>query len=251
MLDVSYVQPPNDYPTGDGKPMAETDDHREQMVELISTLKHHFRNNSHAYVSGNLLWFYQQGDRRRHVSPDVLVRIGAPRGNRLNYLQWLEGGAPQVVIELTSKSTRREDTGRKFELYQNLGVEEYYLFDPLNEYLKPRFRCFHRYGSQLLPRLGEVIYSPALGLEFLTVNEKLRLRDPHSRRLLETAELELALAECQRADEETERAEQERARAQEERAKAEEERQRADAATQRALQAEEEVRRLRALLEKR
>src|ERR1700676_31204 len=60
----------NDYPTSDGKPLAETDWHRDLMVLLIEMLRA-FYQGQRVYVSGNLLVFYERGNRRRHVSPDV------------------------------------------------------------------------------------------------------------------------------------------------------------------------------------
>ncbi len=47
----------NDYPTSDGKPVAETDWHRDLMVRLIETLKHYYAAQDRVYVSGNLLLF--------------------------------------------------------------------------------------------------------------------------------------------------------------------------------------------------
>ena len=44
-----------DYPTSDGKPMAETDIHRDQMVEAIEVLKGRYADDPDIYVSGNLL----------------------------------------------------------------------------------------------------------------------------------------------------------------------------------------------------
>src|SRR5438874_1585552 len=126
----------NGYPTSDGKPMAETDWHRDLMVMLIETLKAFYRDSPRTYVSGNLLIFYEQGNKRRHVSPDVFVVKGVPKHDRPNYLVWEEGKGPDLVIELTSSSTRREDVKKKFDLYQNtLKVKEYFLFDPLGDYL--------------------------------------------------------------------------------------------------------------------
>src|SRR4051812_34402726 len=106
------VRAGNDYPTGDGKPMAETDQHRELMQDLIRTLMFFFLNVEDVYVSGNLLLFYERGNRRRHVSPDVFVVRGVAKQRRENYLLW-EEKRPSVVIELTSKSTKREDEGTK------------------------------------------------------------------------------------------------------------------------------------------
>ena len=63
----------NGYPTSDGKPMAETDWHRDLMLALIQTLKAYHEAQRRVYVSGNLLLFYERGNRRRHLSPDVFV----------------------------------------------------------------------------------------------------------------------------------------------------------------------------------
>lgn len=142
----------NEYPTSDGRPMAETDWHRDLMLQLIETLKAHYASEPNIYVSGNLLVFYQPGDKRRHVSPDVFVVRGVPNGSRPNYLIWEEGKAPEVVIELTSKTTRREDLHKKFELYRDvLKVKEYFLFDPLEDYLEPSMQGYRLVGKEYRP----------------------------------------------------------------------------------------------------
>ena len=58
------TQPKNDYPTSDGKPMAETDLHRDLMIALIETLKWWFADDPDVYVSGNLLDPLQKGNKR-------------------------------------------------------------------------------------------------------------------------------------------------------------------------------------------
>ena len=120
------------YPTSDGKPMAETELHRELMVDLIELLKDRYAEIPDVYVSGDLLLFYEEGNRRRHVAPGRLRRLRRRRsGRRLNYLLWAEGKGPDVVIEVTSKTTRREDQTKKRTLYQDvLRVPEYFQIDP-------------------------------------------------------------------------------------------------------------------------
>jgi Uma2 family endonuclease len=140
------------YPTSDGKPMAETDWHRDLMVALIQVLQEFYADEAMVYVSGNLLVFYVPGDGRKHVSPDVFVVKGVAKHSRPNYLIWEEGKGPDLVIELTSSSTRAEDVKRKFVLYQDtLKVQEYFLFDPLGDYLKPALKGF---------RLQRGVYGP-------------------------------------------------------------------------------------------
>ena len=141
--------------------MAETDVHLLLMLTLIPTLREFFKPQRLVYVGGNLLVFYERGNKRKHVSPDLLVVRGVPshlHHLRDNYLIWEEGKAPQVVIELTSKTTRREDTATKFALYRDVLKErEYFLFDPRAEYLRPPLQGYRRTthggrASALAPR---------------------------------------------------------------------------------------------------
>jgi len=193
-----------EYPTSDGEPLGETDPHRQQITDLIETLEGHFSSRSDVYVTGNLLLCYEKGQPRKHVSPDVLVTLGIPKRARRNYLLWEEGKAPDFIAEITSKSTRYEDTGTKKGLYSALGVREYVLFDPYQEYLKPRFKVYRLEGGEFLPVLlaPESYRSEVLGLELRVENDVLRLADPASGQLLPTpAETRALLArERQRAD---------------------------------------------------
>src|SRR5207248_3275250 len=78
-----------DYPTSDGRPMGETDLHRQDMVDVIEALKDHFAADPMVYVSGNLLLFYEEGNRWKHVAPDVFVVRGVRKlPPRDHYLLW-------------------------------------------------------------------------------------------------------------------------------------------------------------------
>lgn len=177
------------YPTSDGRPMAETDYHRELMVQLIAVLKARYAADPNTYVTGNLLLFYRPNDRRRHISPDCMVVFGVPKMDRLNYLTWEEGKGPDVVIELTSKTTRREDVETKFELYRDvLKVKEYFLFDPFEDYLTPSMQGFRlRAGAYqtIRPKAGR-LPSTQLGLHLERDGQSLRLWNPTTETWLPT-----------------------------------------------------------------
>ncbi len=131
-----------EYPYSDGKPMAESDVHRDEMLDLINGLQECFRDRPDVYVAGNLFLYYRKGDPRSVVAPDVFLVQGVHNGRRKTYKLWEEGRVPSLVIELTSDSTRDEDLDRKMRLYQDLKVEEYFLHDPMGDYLEPSFRGF-------------------------------------------------------------------------------------------------------------
>jgi Uma2 family endonuclease len=178
------------YPTRDGRPMGETDLHRNQMADLIATLEDHFSGDSNTYVSGNLLVFYERGDRRKHVSPDVFVVRGVPKKPlRDHYLIWRGGKAPEFVIELTSKSTRGEDQRKKPILYRDVfRVAEYFLFDPTEDYLEPPLQGFRLVEGQYIPiePVSSRLPSTVLGLHLERSEGDLRLFDPTTRMWLPT-----------------------------------------------------------------
>ena len=76
------------YPTSDGKPIAETDIHRDQMVDDIYGLKQFYRDNPNVYVSGNNFIYYEEGNPKRCFSPDVYVVFGVPSHIRGCYKTW-------------------------------------------------------------------------------------------------------------------------------------------------------------------
>ncbi len=118
------------YPESDGKPMAESDLHRDEMLDLIARLQARYADAPDVYVSGNLLLYYKEGDPRAAVAPDVFVVQGVPKGLRRIYKLWQEGVPPAVVIEVTSRKTRQEDLLTKRALYAHLGVTEYFCTIP-------------------------------------------------------------------------------------------------------------------------
>ena len=180
--------PEVEYPTSDGRPMGETDLHRNVMAETIETLKMHYAGQQ-VYVSGNLLLFYRPGNKRRHVSPDVLVVRGLEPHDRDNYLLWKEDRAPNVVIEVTSQSTRDEDLEDKFEIYRDeIGVAEYFLFDPRSEYLTPPLQGYRLDRGRYVPikPVAGRLASEELALQLQFDGGRLRLFDPAQQRWLPT-----------------------------------------------------------------
>ncbi len=191
--------------------MAETDFHRILMTALIGTLDFRFADDPMVYVSGNLLMYYVRGNKRKHVSPDVFVVKGVEKKLRLNYLTWEEGKTPNAVIEITSKSTRKEDTDTKFVLYRDvLKVKEYFQFDPFGDYLKPdRLRGYRLRKGEYVPiaLVDGRMLSLVLGLHLERDSNTLRLYDPETKTWLLTADerAEQAERENSRLAEENER----------------------------------------------
>ncbi|MFO0967424.1 MAG: Uma2 family endonuclease [Gemmataceae bacterium] len=197
-----------DYPTSDGKPMAETDLHRDEMFDSIRTLEDRYADRDDVYVSGNLLIYYERGNKRKHVAPDTFVVFGVPKRKRLYYLAWEEGKFPDVLIEITSKTTKREDLQTKKEIYRTIfKAKEYFLFDPTGDYLKDRLRGFRRVRGQWKPIavVNGTLFCKTLGLELHVDGIRLRFFDPEAGKYL--------LNPLERAEKAEEAVRSERARA--------------------------------------
>ena len=208
-LPISMPQPVK-YPERDGKPMGETDVHRREIAQVIEMLELFFQDVADVYVTGNLLLYYEEGNPAVFTVPDVFVVKGVPKGLRRTYKLWEEGQTPVTIFEMTSRSTRLEDKGTKRALFAMLGVHEYFMFDPLDEYLKPSLQGFTLEGDEYIPMQPDAdgaLVSQELGLSILRDGTYLRLVDlATGHPLLRAAELD----EARRAEREARRAAEQR-----------------------------------------
>jgi Uma2 family endonuclease len=242
------------YPESDGKPMAETDLHRNLLLDLVEAADRRFEADPETYVSGNLLIYYVEGHPEKCVAPDVFVVRGVEKRMRPIYKMWAEGKGPDVVVELTSPSTHREDLEEKRGIYERIGVREYFIFDPEGRRFKPPFRGFRLEDGGLRPILperqesGKTVYrSEVLDLELHGGGPSLRWVDPATGEPLPIPRelFHLAMESKKRADREQVRAEHERDKAEHERTKAEQEKARADRAEAELARLREELSRRR------
>ena len=191
---MSRVIPPPaaiEYPSGDGKPMAENDAQLLAMLYAIGALRVHYRDRADVYVSGDLLMYYEEGDPKASVAPDVFVVFGVEDRVRERYLVWKEGKGPDFVLEVASKSTWREDLGPKREVYARLGVKEYWQYDPTGKYFTPVLQGLRLAGGAYVRQLAVTspggaltLTSETLGLELRAQDGEMRFRDPATGQVL-------------------------------------------------------------------
>ena len=180
-----------DYPSSDGKPLAENDAQLHAILYAVSALRVYFAARADVYVSGDLLIYYEEGNPRVAVAPDAFVVFGVEDRVRMNYKVWEEGKGPAFVLEVASWSTWREDVGRKLGVYAELGVTEYFLYDPRGEYLAPRLQGHRLVGGGYEGQVSVesidrtlTLRSETLGLELRAKGGELRFHDPATGRNL-------------------------------------------------------------------
>ncbi len=161
------------FPTSDGKPVAETYANYIQMTRLQLALRQLLTRQGRlqSVIGGNQFLYYNRHNRRDNLSPDVYVGFDLRPSGRNVWFTWVEGKAPDIVFEITSPSTQRKDLSReprgKVTLYGQLGVREYYVYDP-QLVMWPALRAFalrqgHLEERPLLPSGGA--WSALLGAE--------------------------------------------------------------------------------------
>lgn len=200
-----------DYPSSDGEPLGEFEIHFRVVFSLVEMLDFWFSKDPMVHVASNLMLYYEEGNPYRFVSPDIQVTLGIPKlPPRRTFLAWKEGKGPDFIIEVSSKSTWGNDLRGKKEVYQDiLKVQEYFLFDPLQENLITPFVGYTLIGDeyQLIKPVNGRLPSKVTGLHLERAGEYLRLFDPVGNKYLSTyeevveskAEIEAKLQDSERA----------------------------------------------------
>jgi hypothetical protein len=213
-------------------------------------LKYRYRDQR-VYVAADLILYYEKGNPRKSVVPDVFVVKDCDTGMRETYLLWEEGQPPDVAIEITSKSSKYTDEVEKPRIYSRLGVAEYFVFDPYAEYLRPPLAGFRKSADayeRIEANARGQLECRELGIAFELDGGDLVLRDAATGEVLltrsEAAEAALSAAVAKRKAAEAKRkaAEAKRKAAEKERRAEQEARK---AAEERAATLERELRRLR------
>jgi Uma2 family endonuclease len=214
-----------DSPLEDFEPMPEGDKQRRNLSYATEALKLWFEEIPDVYVSGKLFIRYEEEGAEKRVSPDIFVVFGVSKEDRVSYTVWEEDGkVPAFVLELISKSTATKDRKENPLIYRDLGVKEYFQFDPSSKFLKPKSLQGVRLENgkyvpipvSALPDGTLSVRSEVLGLDLhLYPNMNFRFFDPIARQSLRShseAEHDRHEAELARSQAELERSFEQQAR---------------------------------------
>ncbi len=180
------------------------------------------------------------------IVPDSLLSLDVEipddmwtKKNR-SYFTWVYGKNPEVVIEVVSNDEGGE-LSEKVEIYKEIGIRYYVVWDPENHLGKKRLTAFRLQGGNYRPMRDLWFEECGLGLKIwhgsVEGNDEDWLRWCEKNGEVILTGSEGIIQESQRAEQEKHRAEQEKCSAQNARKSADQEKQRADrlAAQLRAL----------------
>ena len=173
------------YPSSDGKPMSENDFQGNAIRYFDAAVRlNWYADRPNVYVSSDLLIYEKEGDRAAMAAPDLFVVIGARDLPRYSYRLWEEPKPPDFALEVASPSSWRRDLKEKKNIYESMGVREYFACDPRAEFYQPPLRGFRLRDGVYVPVSPErrdgvwELPSEVLGLTFRQWGEEVRLMDP-------------------------------------------------------------------------
>ena len=180
MQEKIHAAPTLVYPESDGEPMAETGRHVKGLLDMIGAIDWLFREVPDAHVCGNMFVYYEEGNPRKVISPDVFMVRGVGKKELRTYKTWEQQPHLDLVIEFASPSTFARDFAEKKQIYEQiLQVKEYYIYDPYHE-IQPSFVGFRLVDGtyEEIEFVEGRLSSEVLGLELGERDGVLRLYDP-------------------------------------------------------------------------
>ena len=168
------------YPDSDGHFLPDNPLQAHAVMNVRFALQHHFDKVENIVLEGDMFMYYEEGNPAASIAPDVYVVLDHDLGDRPVYKIWEEGKPPDFALEVISPSSQLRNSKEKRALYQQLGIGEYFLFQP-----DPRKRGRRLVGYRLWGDTYEVVptdpdgavCSATLGVSFRVAGKNLRLRN--------------------------------------------------------------------------
>ena len=119
----------------DGEPL-ESDWHVNEIFLLLDTIRYHLRDRSDYYCAGNMFVYFnaEQSRNRDYRGPDFFLVSGgvSHTPQRPYWAVWKENNRyPDLIVELTSPSTRKMDLTTKKDIYEKtFRTSDYFCYDP-------------------------------------------------------------------------------------------------------------------------
>jgi len=169
------------------EPLA-TDRHSDGQDYCFMALRYLLNPDGH-YVSKDRWLRMDPAKQTDKLLPDLLIALHVleQQWNVNEYLPWEVGKAPEVLGEFLSPTSEGADKVGKPKRYAELGVREYFLFDPDGTYGVPRIQgwTLRRDGGRdaLLRRADGGVASRVLPVRFLLVDNHVGVIDARTGRL--------------------------------------------------------------------
>ena len=172
------------------------------VFRISGMLFERYEDRPDVFVSGGGFIMYNRENGNQRVAPDCYIAFDVDEKaileNLPNFWIWETGKAPDFVMEVASPSTASNDLGHKRDLYERLGIAEYWRFDATGGELYGQPLAGERLvEDEYLPYAlhigddGSVrAYSELLDVEFYWDGQEFDVLDPVTGRTIEKREVE-------------------------------------------------------------
>ena len=154
--------------------------HQIVSANLSLAILNHFKlHPCKAFIAPYDVYLVEDGEDYKHarniVQPDICVICDRNKIKRLGCV-----GAPDLIIEILSPSTARKDLDYKFSLYEEFGVEEYWIVHPVEGSVIMNVLENGRYKTLRARAKGELLNSvlfPELTVDLEAVFDDIEFED--------------------------------------------------------------------------
>ena len=155
--------------------------HAEELYQVVGMLREWLlQHRPDAILASDQNFLWEEGDSDRRLAPDILISLEVRHRASESYKLW-EERVPDFVMEMLSPSTMAKDLGDKYELYQRLRIQEYWLVDPLQLRLADRIQGHRLLANRYVavrPLVGTNRHpSEVLPLDFRVENNRVSIHD--------------------------------------------------------------------------
>ena len=159
---------------------------------VITLLVERYSDRPDVFMSGMVFVSYDVTNGNARLAPDFFISFDVPnhaiRQNLPNYWIWEIGKAPDFALEVASPSTAQNDLGHKRDMYAELGIREYWRFDPTGGELYGQPLAGERlidgeyqpYEIRVEPSGSLKAYSELIGVDFFWDGDEFDVLDPET-----------------------------------------------------------------------
>ena len=136
------------------------------LLSILAWYLGHMRGLQRWALGGHGFLFYDPTNRRRHIGPDFWADVDVDHYPGKTW-EWSQmGRPPAVILELVSPTTGVNDRTDKRDLYERLGVREYFCYDD-ETHVMVAYRLAGTRYQQIAPESGGGWFSQELGLKLV------------------------------------------------------------------------------------
>ena len=156
-------------PSDDDEPTPKTTRQSVTIFYCFDCLRSHWRGQRDVFVGADQFihrvpdYDPKTNPDKPPIAPDVYVAFGVANRHRGSYVPWEEGKAPDFVMEVAAPWSREQDAEEKPGIYAEMGVPEFFLYDP-DDCLDPPLSGFELCDGKYKPLPKEQLREGIVGV---------------------------------------------------------------------------------------